>query len=266
MAEVNTKPSFDLLLSAGLSLVQPGHAISVENDKISDGRKGPKWDTPSFLVAQPSGLAYGSLSTASGILAGSNNLPEYPMSKRQRLQQPENPEQPATQRADKRQKTARRKPSVNFICNDPKCGKMFRGRSELTAHLRVHSGEKPLQCKFAGCGKRFAHSSNLRAHERSHERIKPYKCHYPNCTKAFAHTTTLKEHIWKHEGKAPYVCNFGDCKRRFIQVSNFNRHQKLHLQKLQTNTVPAQKNINAQTKTNSKTSNHPEPQKLAASV
>ncbi len=34
--------------------------------------------------------------------------------------------------------------------------------------MRIHTGEKPYACSFAGCLKRFSQSSNLTAHEKSH--------------------------------------------------------------------------------------------------
>lgn len=51
-----------------------------------------------------------------------------------------------------------------LLCS--RCGKKFRGKSEIVVHVRTHTGERPLKCKH--CDRRFAHPSNLRVHERSH--------------------------------------------------------------------------------------------------
>ena len=100
------------------------------------------------------------------------------------------------------------------------CSKSFRTKGEVRAHIRTHTGEKPLKCKF--CDKRFAHPSNRRVHERTHLKVKPFKC--TECGKGFSHKATLKEHMSIHTGTFPFSCEF--CGKGFRSRSNMSKHKK----------------------------------------
>ena len=39
----------------------------------------------------------------------------------------------------------------------------------MKIHQRIHSGEKPYQCKYSDCGKWFTQMANLKIHHQKHE-------------------------------------------------------------------------------------------------
>lgn len=51
-----------------------------------------------------------------------------------------------------------------YSCSFLGCGKVFNKKWNLTAHQRVHSGDKPFECRL-GCGKNFMWTSSRVHHE-----------------------------------------------------------------------------------------------------
>lgn len=75
-----------------------------------------------------------------------------------------------------------------YICKV--CGKSFAGMSNVVAHQRVHTGEKPFKCDI--CGKLFTEAGNLKKHQRVHTGEKPFSCN--RCGRRFAWICNLKTH------------------------------------------------------------------------
>lgn len=100
------------------------------------------------------------------------------------------------------------------------CSKVFNTGSNLSIHMRTHTGDKPYICSI--CQKGFAQSCNLVNHMRIHTGERPYKC--PHCDRAFTQSGNLNNHIRLHTDEKPFKCHF--CEKAFTQSGNLNSHIK----------------------------------------
>ena len=102
------------------------------------------------------------------------------------------------------------------------CTKSFSKSSNLTRHIRTHTGETPYKCPH--CPKSFSHSSHLTTHFRTHTGETPLKC--LNCPRSFSHTCTVKRHICILTGEKPY--KFVKCSQLIRHSSTLSMHSRTH--------------------------------------
>ena len=79
----------------------------------------------------------------------------------------------------------------HYTCPEDTCKYTTRLRGTIVYHYRIHTGEKPFECKL--CGKKFNQRTNCTRHIRTHDDRYKFKCSM--CDGRFAQKDSMMKHI-----------------------------------------------------------------------
>lgn len=113
------------------------------------------------------------------------------------------------------------------VCDE--CGKLFANWTQLKAHIRIHSDEKPFKCEWNDCKFEAKQLAGILAHKITHTGEKPFKCDRNDCKKVYSSYNGLNRHIARiHDNSFNIKCFWPGCEKRFVDKNEVKKHYRRH--------------------------------------
>ncbi|KAJ8304104.1 hypothetical protein KUTeg_017687 [Tegillarca granosa] len=125
------------------------------------------------------------------------------------------------------------KPEERIWYSCDHCDKKFSRPNLLEVHMRIHTGEKPVECSI--CKIFFRTTKALAKHRQTYthtikagEKPTDRKFLCSECGKAYFRKHALQRHMRYHTGDKPHMCQY--CGYKCREVNNLKRHMSLHFE------------------------------------
>ncbi|XP_067837168.1 E3 ubiquitin-protein ligase ZFP91-like, partial [Heptranchias perlo] len=109
----------------------------------------------------------------------------------------------------------------SFACSYPTCGRIFRFKTQMEEHEKLHSDQRNYICEY--CGRAFKTDKNLVVHRRIHTGEKPLQCEI--CGFTCRQKASLNWHMKKHDAESGYQFSCEICGKRFEKKDNVSAHK-----------------------------------------
>ena len=123
-----------------------------------------------------------------------------------------------------------RKPHEKVLqkCNYEGCKYSSIITAKYEAHVRTHTGEKPLSCDVSGCNFTTNGYTSLKTHKYTHTGERNFPCGFAGCSYAAITEGHLKFHRMTHLGERPHVCDVSGCNYSTVKEYTLKEHKRIH--------------------------------------